>query len=203
MTMTEQEWLACNDPRRMLDFLRGKSSDRKLRLFACGFCRIVGHLDHDEQGQAALETSERFADGLATAGELEASKAKARAAARSGNEAAELAANAAASDATWAVGRLFGHITTHAIRRSQVELLHDLWGPILFRHLPIEPSWLTPKVAGLAQRIYADRAFDHLPALADALEETGCHDTDILAHCRGPGPHILGCWVLDLILGKE
>lgn len=203
MTMTEQEWLACNDPRRMLDFLRGKSSDRKLRLFACGFSRIFGHLDNDEQAQAALETSERFADGLATADELEASRAKARAAARTGNEAAELAANAAASDATWAVGRLFGHITTHAIRGSQVQLLHDLGGPVLFRHLPIEPSCLTPKVVELAQRIYADRAFDRLRALADALEEAGCHDADILGHCRGPGPHVRGCWVLDLILGKE
>jgi hypothetical protein len=47
------------------------------------------------------------------------------------------------------------------------------------------------------------RALDRLPILADALEEAGCTDADILAHCRGPGPHVRGCWVVDLLLGKE
>jgi hypothetical protein len=55
----------------------------------------------------------------------------------------------------------------------------------------------------LAQAIYDDRAFDRLPILADALEEAGCDTADILAHCRGPGPHVRGCWVVDLILGKQ
>jgi hypothetical protein len=201
--MTEKEWLAGKQPRRMLDFVRGKSSDRKLRLFVCGdFRTFWQHLAIDEQSQAALETSERFADGLATAEELKAAKEKARAAARMGNEAALFAANAAASDATWAVGRLFGHITTHADRRNKVQLLRDLWGPLPFRHLAIEPSWLKAKVIKLAQSIYDDQVFDRLPALADALEDAGCHDADVLGHCRGPGPHIRGCWVLDLILGK-
>lgn len=201
--MTEQEWLDCTDPRRMLDFLRSKSTARKLRLFACGFLRTFWHRNMDEQSRAALETSERFADGLATADELEASRGRARAAARVGNEATELAANAAASNATWAVGRLFGHLTTHAIRRSKVQLFHDLWGPLPFRSVPIDSAWLTPKVIQLAQRIYDNRAFDRLPALADALEEAGCHDADILGHYRGPGLHVRGCWVLDLILDKE
>ncbi len=58
-------------------------------------------------------------------------------------------------------------------------------------------------VAALAQTIYADRAFDRLPILADALEEAGCDNADILTHCRGDGPHVRGCWVVDLILGKE
>jgi hypothetical protein len=57
-------------------------------------------------------------------------------------------------------------------------------------------------VVKLAQAIYDDRAFDRLPILADALEDAGCHDAGILAHCRGPGPHVKGCWVVDLLLGK-
>jgi hypothetical protein len=57
-------------------------------------------------------------------------------------------------------------------------------------------------VVKLAQIIYSDRIFDRLPILADALEEAGCHDAAILAHCRGPGPHVLGCFALDALLGK-
>jgi hypothetical protein len=51
--------------------------------------------------------------------------------------------------------------------------------------------------------IYDDRRFQDLPILVDALEEAGCANVDILGHCRGPGPHARGCWVVDLILGKE
>jgi len=50
---------------------------------------------------------------------------------------------------------------------------------------------------------YEERAFDRMPILADALEEAGCDSCDALTHCRGPGPHIRGCWVVDLILGKQ
>jgi hypothetical protein len=55
----------------------------------------------------------------------------------------------------------------------------------------------------LAPGIEEEQAFDRLPVLADALEEAGCTDADILSHLRGPGPHVRGCWVVDLLLGKE
>jgi hypothetical protein len=55
----------------------------------------------------------------------------------------------------------------------------------------------------LAQVIYDERRFADLPILADALEEAGCTNTDILDHCRLPGEHVRGCWVVDLILRKE
>ena len=57
--------------------------------------------------------------------------------------------------------------------------------------------------SGIAESIYDHRAFERLPALADALAEAGCSNPDILSHCRGPGPHVRGCWVVDLVLGKE
>jgi hypothetical protein len=66
-----------------------------------------------------------------------------------------------------------------------------------------DPRWLSSTVVSLAQTVYAERAFDRLPILADALEEAGCDNADILAHCRGDEPHVRGCWVVDLILGKE
>jgi hypothetical protein len=75
-----------------------------------------------------------------------------------------------------------------------------------FRPVTVHPDWLTwndGTVPKLAQTIYDDRRFDLLPILADALEEAGCDSADILAHCRGPGPHVRGCWVVDLLLGKE
>jgi hypothetical protein len=58
-------------------------------------------------------------------------------------------------------------------------------------------------VVKLAQAIYEERAFDRLPVLADALEEAGYHDPDIVAHCRQPGEHVRGCWLVDLLLCKE
>ena len=57
-------------------------------------------------------------------------------------------------------------------------------------------------VSRIAQRIYEDRAFDRMPVLADALEDAGCADADVLAHCRRPAGHVRGCWVIDLLLGK-
>jgi hypothetical protein len=71
-----------------------------------------------------------------------------------------------------------------------------------FRPVTLDPAWLTSTVLQLATGIYADRAFDRLPILADALQDAGCESADILAHCRGPGPHVRGCWVVDRVLGK-
>src|SRR5205807_9968252 len=71
-----------------------------------------------------------------------------------------------------------------------------------FRPASVAPAWRTPSVMALACAAYEDRRFEDLPLLADALEEAGCTDAAILAHCRGPGPHVRGCWALDLILSK-
>ena len=67
----------------------------------------------------------------------------------------------------------------------------------------MDSRWLTGNVVALADAIYAGRAFDRLPILADAFEDAGCTDRDILDHCRGPGPHVRGCWVVDLVLEKK
>jgi hypothetical protein len=67
----------------------------------------------------------------------------------------------------------------------------------------LERSWVTNAVTGLSQTIYDERHFNELPILADALEEAGCTDADLLGHCRQPGEHVRGCWAVDLLLGKE
>ena len=63
-------------------------------------------------------------------------------------------------------------------------------------------AWNDGTVRKIAQAIYDERAFDRLPILADALEDAGCDNADILNHCRNGGEHVRGCWVVDLLLGK-
>jgi hypothetical protein len=83
------------------------------------------------------------------------------------------------------------------------QVMHDIFGLLLFRPIAVEPAWLTTTVLGMATWVYEEKAFDRLPILADALEDADCDNTDILNHLRGPGPHVRGCWPLDLLLGKE
>jgi hypothetical protein len=83
-----------------------------------------------------------------------------------------------------------------------VSLVHDVAGNP-FRPATTDPSWLTSTVVALARGIDDERAFDRLPILADALQDAGCDHPDILTHCRSDGPHVRGCWVVDLILGKS
>lgn len=74
------------------------------------------------------------------------------------------------------------------------------------RPMLMEPVWLRwggGTVATIARRIYDQRAFEDLPILGDALEEAACTNPDILNHCRRPGVHVRGCWLVDLILGKS
>ncbi|MCE9561997.1 MAG: hypothetical protein K8U57_08075 [Planctomycetes bacterium] len=71
-----------------------------------------------------------------------------------------------------------------------------------FRPVVLDTAWLTSTVGSLAKDIYADRAFDRLPILADALQDAGCESGDVLGHLRGDGPHCRGCWVIDLLLGR-
>jgi hypothetical protein len=148
MPMTESKWLACTDPQKMLGFLRGKASDRKLRLLAA----------------AAAAWAEM---------------------------------RAAWPRAAW---------VEEVAAAARSALLRDLFrNP--FHPVPIiDPAWLVWNggvVRKMAQAIYDARRFTDLPILADALEEAGCTNAEILSHCRGPGPHVRGCWAVDLILGQE
>ncbi len=67
--------------------------------------------------------------------------------------------------------------------------------------LPLACTAGTGEVAGLARALYDGRCFTGLSLLADALEKAGCTDMVVLAHARGAGPHVRGCWLLDLVLG--
>jgi hypothetical protein len=221
--MTEQEWLHADDPAPMLKYLRGKVSERKLRLFAVASCRRLGPLLKDPRINTALDVAERHADGAATPADLEAAAQGAAKAQRAQRRKALLFAYAAVMDAcgpgglgaaekaAWAEAAATDPRTSYGehVRRTRPDLyaalaalLRDIMGnpfcPIAF-----DPSWLTPAVARLAQTIYDERAFDRMPDLADGLEEAGCTTQDILDHCRSGGEHARGCWVVDFLLGKS
>ena len=66
-----------------------------------------------------------------------------------------------------------------------------------------DPRWRTSDVIGVARGIYEEKAFIRLPILADALMDAGCEDESIISHCRSKGPHVRGCWVVDLVLDNE
>lgn len=99
-------------------------------------------------------------------------------------------------------GRTMGWTTTQP-DAIMAELLREVIGPWPSNPVAVDPGWQSATVVALAQAIYKERAFDRLPILADALEDAGCTNAEILSHCRGPGPHGRGCWVVDMILGKE
>jgi hypothetical protein len=243
--ITEAEWLTCADPQKMLNSLGRNPSKRKRRLFGCACCRRIWHLIPDDQSRAAVLVAERFAEGQADQGELDASRVEAKAlfeqqsgppwGRRWAAEACYCVVLKNAGDAvhawrrvTWVMqmrelaerGSGPGSPDSSTIMREvweaelsrQAALVRDVFGNP-FRPVSADPAWLTwngGTIPRLAEAIYDERHlpegtldFERLSVLADALEEGGCTDADILNHCRGPGPHVRGCWVIDLLLGKQ
>jgi hypothetical protein len=210
----------------MLEFLRGKVSERKLRLFVCGCCYRLTELWDilGEDELVAVEFANLYADGRATREELKlvrddlsyiddyyggseeirfhALDCVTAIPLGDVNGLANRIVEYFENDHHWTEAEL--EAEQHAERVLQCEILRDLFGSP-FRPVGVESSWLTwhdGTVPRLAQATYDERAFDRLPVLADTLEEAGCVSVEILAHCRGPGPHVRGCWVVDAILDK-
>jgi hypothetical protein len=88
-------------------------------------------------------------------------------------------------------------------RAAQTQLLRDIVGNP-FRPVSFSPEWRTSTAVGIAKGMYESRNFDAMPILADALQDAGCDNADILNHCRDTSAtHVRGCWVVDLVLGKS
>ena len=227
-TKWEKPWC---DPGMMLEFLQEKVSKRKLQLFACACCRRILHLIEKESYEVALETLEQVADRQAPQVRLKAFRGPvpsqainsayyaaqavrqavkerswdwiaARGAACDSGEAVWAAALSSAAGGTDLEARRLASKAKKTEHAAQAELVRCIFGNP-FRPATLDPTWQTSAVVSLAQAIYNDYAFERLPLLADALEDAGCHHEDILAHCRGPGPHVRGCWVVDLLLEKS
>ena len=180
------------------------------------FCRRIWRQLTDARSREAVDVAEAFADGRADASRLvaaHAAAAEASVAAAAGGICTRaehsavaacycvkqfgIIAFAAANRAASSLGE-----RKDAEQRTQCDLFRDIVGNP-FRPAALDPAWLTIGVASLAQTIDEQRASDWMPDLADVLESAGCTDAETLAHCRGPGPHVRGCWVVDLISGKE
>jgi hypothetical protein len=220
--VTEDEWLGCTDFLRMLCYLGDRASDHKLRLLVVACCRQIWPLLTDERSRRAVEVGEGFADGKREEKELSTSKRHALAALTANLSTAgpRQAARAATctvysqGDPLWgpydgirsAAEAAAKTIPWRAARQVQMDLARDLFGPLLFRPVTVDPAWLSwggGTIRKLAASIYNTRRFEDMPVLGDALEEAGCDNPEILSHCRGGGPHARGCWLLDLLLGKS
>jgi hypothetical protein len=231
--MTEQEWLASEDPPALLSWAQGEGlcghllyrlSGRKLRLLACACARF----DEDPGRFAgdAIRRAEWIADGLESPADPTGPH-------HEGWRVADrwlAQPDARAAAAAWAVcvrpgvgaallrdivGNPFRPVMLPYERRCRrcKRRPPDQWWTICPFCLPDLSGfggsypWLTPAVLLLAGRAYEDRQEDGildpltLLALADALEEAGCDSAGLLAHLRSAGPHVRGCWAVDIILG--
>ena len=191
--MIEAEWLACEHPGPMLQFLQTRASERKLRLFADACYKRLCHISVDGSMQMAveLELAREDARGYASVVARWGARLARKAAwlERQGQGDAKQAADTAQAGE----------------RRGQAADLRGIFGNP-FRRVTLDPAWLHwngSTVRKMAEAIYDDRAFDRLPILADALEEAGCTDHAVLDHCRQPGEHARGCWVIDLLLAND
>jgi hypothetical protein len=325
--MNEMAWLACKNPRTMLEALADKADERKLRLFLCACCRRLWPLLTDERSRAAVEAFENSLDEavagatwpavqpaaaaveaaqvaqaeaaqaaeeaqrtrtrtwaqtwavegtpvpaalVQTAAEQQETQAAAEAAqaaleaarvaeAATSNlnparatvtQAAELAVRAVGMSRLAALSRARAarwlqraeeeadrpvtrkkaalraaqvaewveqqeetarektwrteERALRAERQAQCDLLRDIFG-FPGRAVSLRAAWLKAhdgRVIKLARSIYDERRFQDLPVLADALEEAGCTNEALLSHCRTPGEHVRGCWVVDALLAK-
>jgi hypothetical protein len=232
--VTESEWLACTDPQPMLEFIRGKVSDRKLMLFAVACCRhLWNDINHKLQG--VVEAAEMFADGKVDEQRLWEVFSKARQRVRSGStpynsgeyeiKSAVLATLRLGSDvpletasrslliaAYWAGPPGYDRTSIEARyaareeeRARQTATVRCVFGHI-FHGDSIDPTrlrWHDGLLVSMARQMYDSSDFAGMPVLADALEDAGCTNQDILIHCRRAGEHVRGCWVVDLLLGKS
>jgi hypothetical protein len=246
----------------MLQALRasGKTSDRKLRLFAAAWCRRVWDLLTESPSRRAVEIAEQVEDGGVGARERAAVRTSAMAVWSHRILATSIAAAVgcagrfrgsalwtAASSAQWACAKKASQVARicqekaacawayHAIaalttaqpegldewdagrrgeRFHQAAVLPDIFGPLAFRPVDVPSSvrtWNDGTVVRLAQAAYENPLRPEgtldavcLAVLADALEEAGCRDQEVLTHLRQlEGRHWRGCWVLDLLLVKQ
>ncbi len=225
--MTEAEWQAHTDPKKMLEFLGSMTSDRKLRLFCCACVRRIWHLLREERLREAVEVAERNIDGSATQTEFVRAVRTAR---KINQDAGE--AGRAAYYATWhspsnadapvkvmwyslwaarvASDDPYPYHNVKAVESAaQAIIFGDIFGNP-FRPSPSLPpsivTWNDGTVFRIAQGIYDERRMpegtldkSRLAILHDALLDAGCNDEGLLSHCRSAEVHVRGCWAIDLV----
>ena len=233
--MTEEEWLACEVPIRMLEFLQREASDRKFRLLACAIVRSLWQYLDAHTAQPLVDTFEAYTDGRTLYSEVNekrgvvsnlAHSLRHDSATRAALEACLQLTGMAVNDSTayWS-GRavVFDAVRVEVLAlhaaggepddatdsaspyQAKVlgaSLVRDIFGNP-FRPVAFDAAWRTSTAVALAAQMYESREFGAMPILADALQDAGCDNPDILNHCRDTAQgHVRGCWVVDLVLGK-
>jgi hypothetical protein len=221
--MTEADWFECHSLSTMIDCLKGKMPLHKSLWFGGACCHRVEKLIPGKRRRAGLQVMDRWLLGSATLQELVLSVDRMfdgwAVNFRDPLCDAKLKMN-------WSFVYLFRmlheNLSDHMCLVSgcviearqlcgqaedeeedlHIAFLRDIVGNP-FRPASLDPRLATPDVKALAQGSFDEARFADMPRLAVALEQAGCTDVDILAHCRGRGPHVRGCWVIDLILGQH
>jgi len=217
--MTEEEWLACDLPGKMVYYSKSRISDRKRTLLQVACLRRIEAFLPGPISKGAATILEQSLDGSVPEEKLATMRADALEEALAfpnphGKQLPEAFAGTAvyysddtellmercAETTAWAKAGMPDAISAPE-EIAQCLLIRDIFGNP-FRPAAVDPSWLTSDVLALATGIYQDRAYDRMPILADALQDAGCDIDDVLNHCRSEGPHVRGCWVVDLLTGR-
>jgi len=224
--MTEKVWLAA-DPKPLAEWLQTDSESeqhglsRKYRLLNCACCRHLAPWFGDDRLTDCVVRAERFADGALT--ERTFGKWGESALTISRRKSAHPGPHLRACEAVcglfsyrfvtyptqWHAWRalcsdraIFGESFAAESEPTLRDLIRDIFGNP-FRPVSFDPAWRTDTAVSLAKGMYGSRDFGAMPILADSLQDAGCDSDDILNHSRGPGSHVRGCGVVDLVLGKE
>lgn len=231
--MTEAEWLKCEDPRLMLNSLQDRTSAKRLFQFAAFCWRRGSRFLEDEKSLRGVEALESLAKGMSLEDTglaytedgaflitlkdincgigISPEPEFAAAAASSSVEAVAIAEQAEAGDRLALVAAMVGPVNSefqHAGRglsillRSYVPIVREFFGNP-FRPIDLRPCWRTSTVFALLRGMCDNDDFSSMPMLGDALEDAGCDDAGILQHCRSGGPHVRGCWVIEMLLGES
>jgi hypothetical protein len=221
--LDERGWATSDDPGLMLDYvLKQERVDwRKVQLWGCACMRRIWTQLATEPSRRAVEVVERFADGQVTQEVVEKAE-KAAGSVKKGDRQANRAAwlltqlcsqtpSFPPSHVSDAVAGTAADSSGQSIERKEhAGLLRDVFGPHPLRAIAVEPSWRTTAVVALARAAYEERYLPsgeldriRLGILCDALEESGCDNAEIIEHLRGPGMHVRGCHVLDLLLQEK
>jgi hypothetical protein len=229
----EEHWLTSQSGSEMIDanetWLEKQEGSRKVSLLVIAHARRVWQsiIDDDwsdhswnygrgrcrtliDRCAAALDVCERFLEGEASVEERAAAIAEMEEFDRTNHGPfLSLPLNAAVWCATAAFsGESVACYSLATNREGGAELslailLRDIFGN-LFRPVSFSPDWRTGTAVSLARVMYESREFSAMPILADALQDAGCDNDDILSHCRDATQlHARGCWVVDLVLGKD
>jgi hypothetical protein len=197
--MTEEEWLKSQVPEKMFLSIDVKTSQRKYVLFSVACHHLPpaynpGYLELLQRDLAKYTAAIEFVDGRISQQEV-------RQLWLEPGESTCLPERGSQWAKSWACPPFRDF--EDPFECDVATLLRDIFGNP-FRPVALSPAWRTSTVVGIASQMYDSREFHAMPILADAIQDAGCEDEAILQHCRDEnGIHVRGCWVVDLVLGRQ